>query len=139
MTPYESWKKEKPDVSQLHTFGCIAQAKVTTPNLSKLANRSIHTVLLGYEDGSKAYRVYDPIKNKVIVSRDVVFEEDKQWDWQSVLKPMLGDNETETFTVFYPTVDEVENAEWISPKRKGDVAQQQKVFPSVKNQGLSNQ
>ncbi|RVX12019.1 Retrovirus-related Pol polyprotein from transposon TNT 1-94 [Vitis vinifera] len=30
---------------------------------------------------SKAYRLYDPISQKIIISRDVVFEEDKNWDW----------------------------------------------------------
>nr|GMC93841.1 Retrovirus-related Pol polyprotein from transposon TNT 1-94 [Ipomoea batatas] len=30
---------------------------------------------------SKAYRLYDPNSKKIIISRDVVFEEDKAWDW----------------------------------------------------------
>jgi len=25
--------------------------------------------------------MYDPVSKNIIVSRDVVFEEDKQWDW----------------------------------------------------------
>ena len=32
-------------------------------------------VLLGYEEGTKAYRLYDPCGGKVVVSRDVVFDE----------------------------------------------------------------
>jgi len=38
-------------------------------------------VLLGVSEESKAYRLYDPASQKIIVSRDVVFEEDKGWDW----------------------------------------------------------
>lgn len=38
-------------------------------------------VLLGVSEESKAYRLYDPISKKIIVSKDVVFEEDKAWDW----------------------------------------------------------
>jgi hypothetical protein len=30
---------------------------------------------------SKGYRLFDPVTNRVVVSRDVFFEEDKQWDW----------------------------------------------------------
>jgi len=30
---------------------------------------------------SKAYKLYDPVKEKIIVSRDVVFEESKGWIW----------------------------------------------------------
>ena len=32
-------------------------------------------VLLGYEEGTKAYRLYDPHGGKVVVSCDVVFDE----------------------------------------------------------------
>ena len=32
-------------------------------------------MLLGYAEGTKAYRLYDPCGGKVLVSRDVVFNE----------------------------------------------------------------
>ena len=32
-------------------------------------------VLLGYKEGSKAYRFFDPKRGKVVISRDVVFDE----------------------------------------------------------------
>jgi hypothetical protein len=37
-------------------------------------------IFLGYEQGSKAYRLFDPVANRVHVSRDVVFDEDASWD-----------------------------------------------------------
>ena len=39
-------------------------------------------VLLGYEEGSKAYRLYDPKGGKVVISKDVVFNETTAWDWE---------------------------------------------------------
>lgn len=30
---------------------------------------------------SKAYKLYDPVEEKIIVRRDVVFEESKGWKW----------------------------------------------------------
>ncbi|KAL8167899.1 hypothetical protein V2J09_009398 [Rumex salicifolius] len=39
--------------------------------------------LLGYEEGSKAYRLFDPEKNKVAISRDVKFEEIEKFKWNS--------------------------------------------------------
>ena len=30
---------------------------------------------------SQAYRLYDPISQKIIVNRDVKFEEENSWDW----------------------------------------------------------
>jgi hypothetical protein len=40
-------------------------------------------VFFGYEQGSKGYRVYDPVSEKLHVSRDVVFEEIRAWDWST--------------------------------------------------------
>jgi hypothetical protein len=37
-------------------------------------------VMIGYEAGSKAYRVYDPVTNQVHVTCDAVFEEGTAWD-----------------------------------------------------------
>lgn len=38
-------------------------------------------VLLGVGEESKAYKLYDPTSQRIIISRDVVFEEDKNSDW----------------------------------------------------------
>ena len=36
---------------------------------------------LGTERGSKAYRLFDPTRQRIVVSRDVVFNENKSWEW----------------------------------------------------------
>lgn len=51
------------------------------PHLKKLEDRSRMLVHLGTEPGSKAYRPLDPQVKKIIVSRDVVFDETKGWNW----------------------------------------------------------
>ena len=40
-------------------------------------------IFVGYELGSKAYRCFDPINSKVVISRDVVFEENEKWNWST--------------------------------------------------------
>jgi len=40
-------------------------------------------VLLGINEESKAYKLYDPISQRIIISKDVVFEENKKWDWDN--------------------------------------------------------
>ena len=47
----------------------------------KLDANSLKCILLGVSEESKAYSLFDPISNKIIISRDVVFEEDLQWNW----------------------------------------------------------
>ncbi|GKF68538.1 hypothetical protein Tco_0198217, partial [Tanacetum coccineum] len=34
------------------------------------------------EQGSKAYRLFDPTTQRVCVSRDVKFKENETWDWK---------------------------------------------------------
>jgi hypothetical protein len=75
MMPFETWFGRKPDVSFLKMFGRIGHVKKTKLNLAKLEDRSTPMVLLGYEEGNKAYRLYDPRGGKVVVSQDVVFDE----------------------------------------------------------------
>ena len=57
--------------------------KVDTKFLKKLDDRARMLVHLGTEPGSKAYRLYDPQTRRVVVSRDVVFDESKGWNWSS--------------------------------------------------------
>jgi hypothetical protein len=80
MTPFEAWHGRKPTVHHLRTFGCIVYVRNTTPHLKKLEDRGRKMIFIGYENGSKAYRAYDPIMKHVHVTRDVVFDEQTQWD-----------------------------------------------------------
>jgi transposase InsO family protein len=74
-TPFEVWYGRKPSVRHLHTFGCKVFAKRIQPGITKLADRSTPGVFLGYEPGTKGYRVYDPVNDKLLVTRDVIFDE----------------------------------------------------------------
>ena len=74
-TPFEAWYGRKPSMSFLRTFGCIGHVRKTKSVLTKLEDRSTPMVLLGYEEGTKVYRLYDPRGGKVVVSRDVMFDE----------------------------------------------------------------
>lgn len=79
MTPYEAWNERKPTVEHLHTFGCVAHIKKMGPGVTKLSDRSVLTIFIGYEEGSKAYPVYDLVANRVYVTRDLMFEERRLW------------------------------------------------------------
>ena len=66
----------------LRTFGCVAHVNTVGPGVSKLSDRSTKMVFVGYETGTKGYRVYDPMTKRLHVSRDVIFEENIGWDWK---------------------------------------------------------
>ena len=75
VTPFKAWYGPKPSVSFLRTFNSIGHVRKTKLVLTKLEDRSTLMVLLGYAEGTKAYRLYDPCGGKVVVSRDVKFDE----------------------------------------------------------------
>lgn len=37
----------------------------------------------GFSEESKGYRLYNPQTKKIVVSRDVVFEEERNWNWEA--------------------------------------------------------
>lgn len=80
-TPYEKLYKRKPNLENVRIFGCLAHAKVEPVNQKKLDARSRPLVHVGSEPGTKAYRLFDLVTQKIIVSRDVIFDETKGWDW----------------------------------------------------------
>jgi hypothetical protein len=103
-TPYEAWYGRRHGVRHLRTFGCIAYAKKIGTGVNKLSDRSIPRVFLGYESGTKAYRVFDPVNNKLIVSRDVIFDEKKSWNWE---EKGTRESSEPAFSVYYSDEDTV--------------------------------
>ena len=82
MTLEEAWSGVKPNVDYFRVFGCIGHVHVSNNKRKKLDDKSFQCVLLRMSEQSKAYRLYDPMSNKIVVSRDVVFEENECWDWE---------------------------------------------------------
>jgi hypothetical protein len=74
MMPEDKYSNKKPDVSFLHIFGCLAYLHVPKKDRKKLDNKTIKYLMMGYDDNSKAY---EPQKKKILISRDVVFDETK--------------------------------------------------------------
>ena len=75
MTPFEAWTGKKPSVDHLRTFGCISYAHIPKDERKKLDSKARKTILLGYGNETKGYRLYDLTRSRVIHSRDVLFDE----------------------------------------------------------------
>jgi hypothetical protein len=82
-TPFEAWSGRRPQLGHIRVFGCKAHVRPAKPHLKKLEDRSVPMVYLGVEEGSKAHRLYDPQTRRIVVSRDVVFEEGESWKWNA--------------------------------------------------------
>ena len=76
-----------PHFKHLRVFRCTTYVKNTKPHIKKLDYQSQKMAYFGIEDSTKAHRRYDPQHEKIHVSRDVIFKEQKKWD-----RCRVGDN-----------------------------------------------
>ncbi|KAG2962578.1 Retrovirus-related Pol polyprotein from transposon TNT 1-94 [Phytophthora cactorum] len=74
-TPFEIVYKSKPGVKHIRVFGC--RTYILTPKEKRLKwdPKARAGLFLGYEEVSKAYRLYDIEAGQVVISRDVTFDE----------------------------------------------------------------
>jgi hypothetical protein len=77
MTPEEAFTGRRPDVEHIRIFGCSTFSHVPSERRTKLDPTAQQGILVGYSEVAKAYRIYIPPLRKVVVSRDVRFEEDR--------------------------------------------------------------
>jgi len=68
-TPFEAWNKQKLNVSHLKVFNSIVYA------------------LIGYNDESKAFWLFNPKKDQLLLSKDVIFYESATWKWKDSINP----------------------------------------------------
>jgi hypothetical protein len=114
MTSEEAWSGIKPSVHHFRVFGCLAYAHIPDNQRKKLDGKSIKCVNLGLSDESKAYKLYDPLEKKIIISRDVIFDESKGWDWNNKVKPVtteIIDDASDDFLTNNPPDDNPPDAD----------------------------
>jgi transposase InsO family protein len=75
-TPQEVWTGKEPSLTHIKVFGCDAYVHVPKENMSKLDKKVEKCIFIGYKDGLKGYKIWNP-EIKVVYSRDVVFREMK--------------------------------------------------------------
>ncbi|MCO5546677.1 hypothetical protein L7F22_000112 [Adiantum nelumboides] len=73
ITPYEALYDKKPSVSYLRVFGCLAYAHIPQQLPGKLDDKTIKCIFVGYNSGSKGYRLCILAINKIFESHDVIF------------------------------------------------------------------
>ncbi|CAM8959850.1 unnamed protein product [Rhodiola kirilowii] len=81
ITPQEAWNGGKPDVEYFKIFGCIAFAHIPDQKRKKLDDKGEKCIFLGVSEQSKAYKLYNPVTKKIVISRDVIFDEERIWNW----------------------------------------------------------
>jgi hypothetical protein len=73
--PNELWLGKNPLVSHNKVFGCDGFIHVPNEKRSKLNKKEIKCIFIGYKEGMKGYKLWDPTSRKKAYSRNVVFRE----------------------------------------------------------------
>jgi hypothetical protein len=71
----EEWTGKKVNYSFLKTFGCEAFVHIDKENRTKLEEKSKKCTFIGYGVNDFGYHLWDYENNKIIRSRDVIFNE----------------------------------------------------------------
>ena len=71
-TPYEKWNDRKPNLNYIRMFGCMLRYRL---KIDKLDNKAKQLRLVGYEEGTKGYRLLDTMTDRIYISKDVIFIE----------------------------------------------------------------
>ena len=82
-TPEEAWSGHKPCVSHFRIFGSLCYSHIPKEKCGKLHDKSEKCIFVGYNENPKAYRIFNPVSKRLIISRDVIFDEQAAWDWKS--------------------------------------------------------
>lgn len=113
-TPYEIWHNKKPNLNYFQIFGTPAYVHIPKDERKKLDVTSRKLIFVGYENGTKGYRLLDVNTHKIKVSRDVTFIENQQPKVQQQTEECNTDLEDE---------EEIENTE-----EAENLAQQENLY-----------
>lgn len=142
ITPEEKWSNWKPSVEHLRIFGSVAYALVPYQKRIKLDERNIKCVVFGVSKESKAYRLYNPATGKIIISRDVHFDESKGWEWEdkSLEQELVcDDSDHEPAGERNPEIDHIEQPEHEEPEEEETVEEVAHQIPQAVGTGGGRQ
>ncbi|GMI96773.1 hypothetical protein HRI_003346600 [Hibiscus trionum] len=74
-SPFERLYHHKPNVSYFRIFGSVGYVHVLKQNRTKLDPKAKKCIFVGYDTYRKGWRCMDSETKKIIISRDVVFDE----------------------------------------------------------------
>ncbi|KAI5333503.1 hypothetical protein L3X38_023634 [Prunus dulcis] len=98
VTPFEAFTGRKPGVAHLKIFGSPCHVLIPSALRHKLEENSHKCIFVGYGLYEKGYRLFDPSNRKIMLSRDVKFDEESLWKWDNVqegeiIVPMPGERQ----------------------------------------------
>ena len=110
-TPYEAFYGDKPNVSRLRVWGCVSYVHIQKdkrPNGS-LGSHMEKCIFIGYPDGYKGWKFYNPVTRKAVIAERADFDERYflgRTKTQPTVKPSsLLENPPSPVSIPLPTLD----------------------------------
>ncbi|MCH81779.1 hypothetical protein A2U01_0002571 [Trifolium medium] len=123
--PEEAWSSRKPSVKHLKVFGSLCYNHVPDVKRSKLDDKSETMIFIGYHP-TGAYKLFNPITNKVVISRDVKVIDSEAWDWDNGQKCSVNHNHS---------VVNIDQGEWSDDDSVGDDNEVNEPVITEENEG----
>jgi hypothetical protein len=67
-TPHKVWNGNTPSLEHLRVFSCDDYVHVPKENRSKLDNKFEKCIFMGYKDGVKGYKLWNPKTKNIVYS-----------------------------------------------------------------------
>jgi hypothetical protein len=75
-------------ISDLCVFGCVAFAHVPKQRKIKLNSKGVKCIFIGHCEKTKKYKLYNPISQYVIIDNDVIFDESKKKNRETMVSKL---------------------------------------------------
>ena len=118
ITPYECLLEKKPDVSNLRVFGCVTYVHIPDNQRKKLDAKSRKSIFVGYPEGVKGFKLYDPVTHKFTRSRDVMFLEKNFHDFNVPDSSNSDDCAKDDFPIMIGKIPANENLDQDEPANR---------------------
>jgi hypothetical protein len=75
LIPKQVYTCKPPQLGHLKVFGCLTYIYIFREKSGKLGLRAEQKIFVDYDDVSKAYQIYNLQIQKIVVTKDVIFNE----------------------------------------------------------------
>lgn len=76
----------------MRVFGCVAYAHVPEIERRKLDKKAVKLRFVGYANNAKGYRLFNEEKKRILIRRDVIFNE-SDFDWKQEVEVSCSESE----------------------------------------------
>lgn len=80
MTPEEARSGRKLVIDRFRVFDYVAYACIPNEKRKKPDDKGEKCVFLDISEAFKAYKLFNPLINKIVISRDIIFDENDTWN-----------------------------------------------------------